>query len=93
MFLSGRVGWDEWLGYSAQAVVLLALALLGGVCLLRPQMIVAFLQPRYHTSRLMRMTLFSTQIFKPWYPILVRCWGLLIWAFLTLVALALTGTI
>jgi hypothetical protein len=91
--LPSRSGLEEWIGYSLQAAVFMALALLGSICLLRPATIVAFLQNRYRVSRLARMTLFSDQVFKPWYPILVRFWGLLIWGFLMVTVLALTGSI
>jgi hypothetical protein len=83
----------EWIGYTLQAVAFMALALLGSLCLLRPATIVTFLQNRYRVSRLARMTLFSNQVFKPWYPILVRFWGLLIWGFLMVTVLALAGSI
>lgn len=76
--------WDE-LGL---VVVLGILALLGGVCLLRPGVIVRFLQRRYDASRLFRMTLFSRMVFKSWYPLIVRLWGGLIWAFVTVAVFA-----
>ena len=90
--MPSRSGLEEWVGYSLQAAVFMALALLGSICLLRPATIVAFLQNRYRVSRLARMTLFSNQVFKPWYPILVR-FGLLIWGLLMVTVLALAGSI
>jgi len=61
--------------------VLLLLALLGSVCLCNPASVVAFLKRRYAVSKMFRATLYSNAVFKPWYPMVVRFWGLLLWAF------------
>ena len=61
--------------------VLVALASLGTVCLLRPAVIVRFLQRRYQDSALFRLTLFSKYVFKSWYTVVVRVWGVVFWVF------------
>lgn len=61
--------------------VLLSLALVGSICLCNPARVIAFLQRRYELSKMFRATLYSNAIFKPWYPVVVRFYGLVIWAF------------
>jgi hypothetical protein len=70
-------GWDK----AGLTIVLTLLTLLGGVCLMKPVVIVRFLQNKYHSSILFRMTLFSKAVFKPWYHVVVRCCGVFIWIF------------
>ena len=93
VLMSVAGGCKELLSYSPQASILILLASVGTVCLLRPQIIVRFLQGRYRKSRLARMQLFADQVFEPWYPILVRFWGLVIWGFLAAVIVGIVDII
>ena len=73
-------------------IVLILLAALATTCLIRPGVIVRFLQNRYDDSAWFRATLFSNTVFKPWYRHLVRFWGLFIWTFVVVALIGLTSS-
>ncbi len=71
----------EWVG---TATVLTIFSSTGTACLFWPATVQKFLQRRYHDSILFRMTLFSKWVFRPWYPILLRLCGLILWSLVLL---------
>jgi len=82
------MNWEEW-GFIG---VLILLACLGTTCLISPAVIVRFLQRQYRDGSFFRMTLFSEAVFKPWYAVLVRYWGLVLWSFVILALIGLVSS-
>jgi len=56
-----------------------ALAILGWLCLYKTDTLVAHQRRRYEQHSWVRAYPFSSMVMKDWYPIYLRCSGLVIW--------------
>jgi len=71
--------------------ILCLLATLGTFCIARPGIFVHWAQNNYRRSRLIQAYPFSNLVFRPWFPTYLRFMGLVVWAFVLLSVMVLTG--
>jgi hypothetical protein len=63
----------------ATVAAALFLALIGSLCIVKPETIQGWFQSQYDKGRILRYTPFSKLIFKPWHPTYLRFMGAWAW--------------
>jgi hypothetical protein len=61
-------------------VMSLFFAVCGWFCLFRTELMVRRAQKNCTNGTLFRSYPYSKMVFKPWYPMLIRCMGIFIWS-------------